>query len=437
MNPIKAKAIDFLKRHQMDFEDIDMDVYCRFFLDEMEKGLAGENSSLAMIPTYIEVDKDVPVGEQAIVLDAGGTNFRVATVYFKKEGAPVIENLKTHSMPGATGRVNREAFFNTMAGYMEDVLGKSQKIGFCFSYAAEILPNRDGRLIRFSKEVQAEGVEGQLIGSNLLQAIRSKGHEENRNLVLLNDTVATLLAGKSKFRGRRFDSYIGFVLGTGTNCSYIEENRKIPKTRGLSEGKSQIVNMESGSFGKGPRGRIDLLFDMTTIDPEMYTFEKMISGAYLGELALKTLKMAAEEGLFSEKLKRAIMNTQHLETRRMNDLMCFPFGENNPLTPYAPSQCDDDCRMLYYLCDRLIERAALLTAINISAPIIKSDKGENPCCPVCVTAEGSVFYGLKSLKSRAEYYLKKFLIEKRERNYEIISVENATLIGAAIAALTN
>jgi hypothetical protein len=44
---------------------------------------------------------------------------------------------------------------------------------------------------------------------------------------------------------------------------------------------------------------------------------------------------------------------------------------------------------------------------------------------------------LKSLKSKVEYYLKSFLEEKHNRFFEIVSVENATLIGAAIAGLTN
>jgi len=44
---------------------------------------------------------------------------------------------------------------------------------------------------------------------------------------------------------------------------------------------------------------------------------------------------------------------------------------------------------------------------------------------------------LKSLKTKVEYYLKSFLEEKHNRFLEIVSVKNATLIGAAIAGLTN
>jgi hexokinase len=57
--------------------------------------------------------------------------------------------------------------------------------------------------------------------------------------------------------------------------------------------------------------------------------------------------------------------------------------------------------------------------------------------PVCITAEGTTFYELKSLKAKVEFYLTSFLKEKHNRFVEIVSVKDATLIGAAIAGLTN
>jgi hexokinase len=52
-------------------------------------------------------------------------------------------------------------------------------------------------------------------------------------------------------------------------------------------------------------------------------------------------------------------------------------------------------------------------------------------------AEGTTFYKLHNLKSQVEHYLDSFLKEQKGIHYEIVSVENATLIGAAIAGLTN
>ena len=67
---------EFLEANGLETRTIDRAGLVAVFQKEMEAGLAGEPSSLKMIPTftspYGEVTKDTPV----TVLDAGGTNFR-------------------------------------------------------------------------------------------------------------------------------------------------------------------------------------------------------------------------------------------------------------------------------------------------------------------------------------------------------------------------
>ena len=153
MKAAKDKATSFLKQHRMHHSNVDMDKCCGIFLEEMEKGLSGEESSLKMIPTHIETDSDLPQNQPVIVLDAGGTNFRVATVYFDENGEPVITGQQTYPMVGLEKEVDKDEVFQAMAGYIKDVAGKSDKVGFCFSYPMEKLPNKDGRVIHFSKEI--------------------------------------------------------------------------------------------------------------------------------------------------------------------------------------------------------------------------------------------------------------------------------------------
>ncbi|MCK5093670.1 MAG: hexokinase [Spirochaetes bacterium] len=440
MDKIEKRVIEFLKSCHMDYEDVDIETYTNIFLEEMELGLAGRESSLQMIPTYIDVDKEIPLNEPVIVLDAGGTNFRIASVHFNEEKKPVIKNLKKYFMPGYEGKVSKEEFFRIIAEYIEDFLDLSRKIGFCFSYPVEILPDKDGRLIHFSKEIKAREVEGELVGRNLVSAIRSRGYKDKKHIVLLNDTVATLLAGRSAFLERDYGSYVGFILGTGTNCCYIEKNSNIKKSVNLDINKNQIINVESGNFGKSPKGTIDDALDKATINPGKYTFEKKISGAYFGKLCLGTIQLAADNSLFSTSANKKLKAILSLGAKDINDFMLYPAGVDNPLASSLGDDNDDnddDRSALFYIIDRLIERAAKLTAINLSSVVIKSDKGKNPCYPVCITADGTVFHGLKTLKEKVEYYLRGFLIKSMKRYYEFVSVENAPLIGAAIAGLTN
>lgn len=437
MEEVKAKVTDFLNKNEMNPAHIEMDKTCQIFLKEMEKGLAAKPSSLAMLPTYIEIEREIPLNIPVIVMDAGGTNFRVATVSFDQDGNSKIENFKLFPMPGVKQQVSKDKFFKTMEGYLDEVIDKSENIGFCFSYPIEIFPNKDGKVLYFSKEIKADEVAGNMIGENLNIAISSSGNVGKKNIILLNDTVATLLAGRADVKGMSFETYIGFILGTGTNCSYIETNKNITKTKDLDLAKSQIVNVESGGFGKAPQGKIDKDFDQSSNCPGMYTFEKMISGAYLGPLCLWTVRAAAEEGLLSKNSAQNLNKIKELSTKDVNDFMSYPQGRGGPLSSTLKTASQDDLATAYYLIDRLIERAAKLTAINLSCVAIKSGKGHNPCRPVCIVAEGTTFYQLKSLKQRVEYYLKDYLVNEKGVFYEIINVENATLIGAAIAGLTN
>jgi hexokinase len=135
----------FLTEHRLRAEDIDMQQLIEAFSSEMLNGLKGNQSSLRMIPTYIEADnqflKEVPV----VAIDAGGTNFRAALVKFSKQGILEISNIVNARMPGLEREISKDEFFQTMAGYVKPLAEKTDRIGFCFSYATEIFPDKDGK----------------------------------------------------------------------------------------------------------------------------------------------------------------------------------------------------------------------------------------------------------------------------------------------------
>jgi len=432
VSEIQDKAVGFLKRYEMDHEEMDFEANVEIFLKEMEKGLEGQQSTLAMIPTYIEAQADISKNVPVIVMDAGGTNFRVASVYFDNNGKPVIENFSKFEMPGVESRVGKEDFFGTMAEYIRDVINVSDNVGFCFSYPTEIYPNKDGRLLMFSKQIKADEVVGELVGENLNISIKKLGIGSEKHIVILNDTVTTLLAGSGLYGGR-YDGYVGFILGTGTNCCYVEKNENIRKCPDLEPSGRQIINCESGGFGRVSRGGIDEAFDSKLKDPGVYKFEKMVSGAYLGPLYLEVIKTAAGDGLFSEETTEGLKEAEMLETQQLDAFISSP-NRDNLLALLCKSS--EDRQMLCCLAERLVERAARLTAVNLSAMVIKSGGGKDSKRPVCIVAEGTTFYEMNGLKEKTEHYLREYLGE-RGIYFDIVNVENSTLIGAAIAGLTN
>lgn len=435
MKEIIHKAVDFLRSYAMDPLDVDFESNVTAFSDQMTRGLAGQASSLDMIPTFLEAVYEIPLEQRVIVADAGGTNFRAATVYFDRHKKAVIENQRKFSMPAVDRQLSSREFFEAMAGYFRDVFSASERIGFCFSYPVEILPDKDGRVVRFAKEIKAPEVVGQRVSENLNRTFLRLGLGGEKHIVLLNDTVATLLGGVG-YTGRDFATYIGYILGTGSNCCYVESNANITKRKDLATNRHQIINTESGSMGSVHRGKIDLIFDASTNNPGVHVFEKMLSGAYLGSLCLLTIRQACADGLLSDAVAQQVGQMKELSTRDMNEFLFYPAGDN-PLASGCRKGSRDDIQLLYVIADRLVERAAKFSAINLSAVALKTDQGTDPTRPICMVAEGTTFYQMKTLKARVEFYLKQYLEDKRGIYTEIISVENATLIGAAIAGLTN
>lgn len=415
----------------MTASDINMQEVVENFLSEMQAGLAGRDSSLRMIPTYIETDNDLVANQPVIAIDAGGTNFRTAIVSFDDNLQLVVEKLKNGRMPAVESEMNRQEFFATMAGYLEEYKHAADKIGFCFSYAVEIFPDRDGKLLEWSKEIKAPAVIGEMIGQNLLAAMDTPG----KQLVLLNDTVATLLAGKAATAGEEFDTYIGFILGTGTNTAYIEHNNNILKTPGLYPKGSQVINIESGAFSKAPRTDIDLFFDSQTKNPGRYIFEKMFSGGYFGILCTTTLKQAANEGLFSDETKEKVLALPELATEEVNKYVC---GIDLPGNKLARAFFTDEDRTTgAAIIEGMIERASKLVAANLAAVILKTGRARSAEKPALLTIEGTTFYKLKDFSLKFEEYLQEFLSGEKQRYYKIVEVEQSSLLGAAIAALVN
>ncbi len=434
MESIIKKTEAFLQRHTIDPDTIDMQQSCDQFMQEMKLGLAGSEASLHMLPTYITIHDTLPVGEPVVVLDAGGTNFRTCTVEFDHDYQPVITNFRKTKMPGFDHEVSANEFFQIMADFVAPVIPTGKKIGFCFSYAAEITPDRDGRLLHFSKEIKAPEVKGKVIGQSLLETLGKEKTAHIEGLTLLNDTVATLLAAKAAAAEKTYSGYIGFILGTGTNTCYLESNRNITKVSGLNPEGSQIINVESGSYAF-PGSDLDKKFYATTRDPGTYQFEKLISGAYLGPYAEMVIQVALDENLLSEDFRLNFSTTGKIDTIIMDRFLHNPEDEAGELARCCAGP--EDAAVLYRLLDAIIERAGKLTAVNLSAAVLKEDIGRHPARPACINADGTTFYKTHNLKQYTECYLHQFLARKHGRYYDIISVDNAPILGAAIAGLMN
>jgi len=132
-----------------------------------------------------------------------------------------------------------------------------------------------------------------------------------------------------------------------------------------------------------------------------------------------------------------LLDLKKINIKEVDDYINYPTDSNKTISKIFHQADKNDRATAYFLFDDLIERAARLSAICLSAVVIKSGAGANPCYPVCISAEGTTFYKFNSLKARIESYLNGYLKKRVNRYYQIVKIKNASLIGAAIAGLTN
>ena len=451
----KPEALtEFARYYGFHYDRIDPYGLVDDVLVQMEEGLKGKISCLPMIPAYISPVSKITPGKTVIALDAGGTNLRSALVNFDEKGkALILDSLKA-PMPGSNSHVNKEEFFEEIASLTKPHLEKAKNdnleiegIGFCFSYPMDITEKADGILRMFTKEVDAPEVIGSVIGESLKAALEVGGIKAPEKIILLNDTAATLLSGLAEMpihggQRRVEDPYameagpmLGFILGTGFNTAYPETC--IPKIDFFSPEHPQIVVCESGNFAHRYMGILDKEFDQSTKNPGTYFLEKAASGAYLGPLTHIVIKQALDEGLFTFAKADEFISWPVLHTKDVNQFM------HEPLSPGVVADLFDRSEMeakssFMYLTSIVTERAALLSAGVLAAAMEKACKNYHsldPLIPVRVAVEGTTYAIYKGMRRALEAHLHLMFTRRNPRSYALVQVEQASLMGAAVAAL--
>jgi hexokinase len=444
-----ALLADFARSYGFHYDICDPAVLVRDVLIDMERGLRGQSSPLPMIPAYLSPVTSVPLGKTVIALDAGGTNLRAARVSFKEPGKPLAEGTSKAPMPGTRGRVNAQEFFDQIAALAAPLIEESgssvEGIGFCFSYPMEMQKNGDGVLMALSKEVDAPDVIGKAVGEGLGEALQRRGVKKPERIVLLNDTVATLLSGLAEIpadagRIKGPDTYgvgggpvIGFILGTGFNTAYPEKD--IPKLGFHSDEAPQIVVCETGTSAPRYLGVLDREFDGTTKNPGVYTLEKSTAGAYLGPLTFHILKQAIRDGVVQFKRSAEFAAKPALQTRELNEFMHSPLSGEGPVGSLFGADELDAVRSIAYLTSIVTQRGAMFSAAVVAAAVERMDAGNDPFAPVRIAVEGTTYLIYKGMREALESWLHTMLVRETPRSYIISPVEQASLFGAAVAAL--
>ncbi|GHU41094.1 hexokinase [Spirochaetia bacterium] len=432
---------DFARFYGFHYDLCDAETLIRAYIIDMERGLAGSTSSLPMIPTHITTRRRNLAGKTVIALDAGGTNLRAACVHFDESGiARVVSEHKT-AMPGTYGQLGEKRFFDDLAAACVPVFkavdGTVDGMGFCFSFSLAMQSDGDGTALAFGKEVDEPEVIGKPLGRCLKEALARRCIKAPEKIHLLNDTVATLLTGcavanNAAVNGGKTD-FVGFILGTGMNIAYPEKN--IPKTGFANNDEPQIVVCESGTFAIPYQGAIDKEFDRLTKNAGTFWTEKMVSGAFLGPLNLLVLKKAVKEGLVKFNKSEELLAMDELATKDLNTFLCNPLHDTGVIGSLFGGGENDARAGVLFLGSIITERAALISGSVLAAVMRHIDAGGDPLNPAFIAVEGTTFQKYHFMRQSLEAHLRVLLNARQPCSYILQSVEQASLLGAAVAAV--
>ncbi len=425
-----VSAKEFLRRHDMYFEQMPFETLVERYCEEMRAGLEGRPSTLYMLPSFIRSDAEPRRGESVLVLDAGGTNLRAGRMHFDAGGRPVVEGLKKRHMPGTNGEeISADEMFRQIAAFALEYAEGCTGACISFSYPCRSLPDGDGEILELCKEVQVIGAEGRLVCASLEKALKKLGVSGARRWKLVNDSVGSLLGGMAAHREDAAD-YIGFILGTGTNsCCRVPSAWITKSPEAAAMGGEMIVNMESGCFGRLLQGTADRELDAASELPGDHPAEKMISGSYYRQLLGLTLDLAVREGLLA--MAPPKQGAAAWITAPAVDQFCLDPHGDNPLARSMKSRADQSFAAAVN--DALLERAARIAAAGLCAVIRLRELPRGSRVIVC--ADGSMIRLSPVLKPKMERYFDDYALAKLGVKAEFRFADDATLLGCAWAGL--
>ncbi|MFV0507512.1 MAG: hexokinase family protein [Bacteroidales bacterium] len=378
------------------------------FCEKVLQGLDKEGQELLCIPTYVSPIEGELNGAVTVV-DFGGTNLRVAVVEFKKGVAVVTHGPVGKKLDPELGETRSlEALFKAIAGLV-NVLGYEEEtpIGYCYSYPATSLKDGDAIGIGMSKDLAITELIGSKIGKPLLDYLNKNCKSKFSDIKVANDTITTLFAGKTL---PGFDSYIGLIVGTGTNMATFFHTSRINKDIESWEGILPI-NLESGNFTPDVLTELDKIVDDKSSNKGKQKFEKAVSGMFVGRLLNAAFPDKFDEHTDGKYMSYVIDNPKKFDTEAVE------------------------------LSQDAYKRSAKLVASTIAGLILSGNPPTDRTYRVLIVAEGSLFWShlseYKDYNKMVKKYLRDLLDHMHYSNvqFDIQRVENANLIGAAIVAM--
>ncbi len=414
----------------------------------IERGLTKEGRNKSSVKCYPTHVTNLPTGEEKgtfMALDLGGTNFRVMLVQLQgsRRKEPITKPQTQFKVPEEVMKSKGTKLFDYIAEKISaflkdnDVKSENLPIGFTFSFPCSQNGLASATLTKWVKGWDCPDIKGKDVGKLMQEALDKHKNLNVKFVAVLNDTTGCLMSCAWADPRCR----VGLIVGTGCNACYLEEADKVEHWDGAKEkGKSIVINTEWGAFGE--YGELDFLLtpwdlkvDEESVHPGGHTYEKLMSGMYMGEIIRHVLHDLAQKKLLFNGLNSARLSEKNsFETRHACEIEHDPIGsfdrcqkalkEALNITQNVP---ESDCYAVRFVCEEVSRRACMLLGAGLAALLRKMDYKD-----VVIAVDGTLF---------RKHPLFPIMMQKKiaqlmgiEYQFEMVLSEDGSGIGAAIVA---
>lgn len=431
------------------------------FVDELQLGLRchrasqfdqqNEECSFKMLDSYVPRPPNGSETGIYYALDFGGTNFRVVRASLEdgllkssQKHVSLSDCTTTKDLPKglldpmATASMMFDFFAESTKEFMQENgdLQRKQKVvpvGFTFSYPCSSKRVDSATLMVWTKGYETgrdtdDPVEGLDVAELMNHGFARKGVPLKVNCVA-NDTVGTLLSCGYSLAKEKAPCCVGVILGTGMNACYLEPQAKEFGYVG------NIINIECGNFNRDtlPRINIDNELDFDDVGGRgRQHLEKMVSGAYLGEIVRRSLVK-----VFQYKTPPMMWNPGTLTAEDAAVIV----GDKSAQLVVVGRKCFErwnatfDAKELHIvkdLCTAVYSRAAALSAMLIAGCCIRTGKLQRAMDGVTVGIDGSLFKHNQFFRENIREYLVHILGPKQASLVHLTCADDGSGLGAAI-----
>ncbi|KAJ2161700.1 hypothetical protein GGF46_001293 [Coemansia sp. RSA 552] len=415
------------------------------FRRRMEEGLASDGHMMKMIPSYVTRRPQGNETGSYFAIDLGGTNLRVLKATLDGRGGVTT----VHQKFALTEEAKSRTLFDFIAQCVETFLDSHDarptgqqppvQIGFTFSFPVHQLSINSGTLVQWTKGLNVPGCVGRDVVRLLQDALLRLGLRV-RVAALVNDTVGTLLSAAYSDP----TSQMGVIFGTGTNAAYYEDVANIAKWKGPSGGEI-VLNMEWGAYDSDefavlPFTPHDIKLDRKSLNPRKQSYEKMISGMYLGEIARNIVLWLADQRLLLDGRSSEVLNAMwSIDTAYLSAAVVDDTPDLSEIqqiiekTLNVPDSTLVDRRIFKAISALVGERAARLSAVGLVATLTK--RPELLRKPINVGIDGSMFEHYPRFEAIMAETVSHLIPAEQFKNVKFSLAKDGSGAGAAIIAM--